>query len=82
MGLISGDVTIPYGETVIRELCLRAAIGGSPAAWLRVEKLLEARLVDPRPLVTKVVPLREWPMAFERFERREGIKTLFDPRLP
>jgi hypothetical protein len=27
------------------------------------------------------VPLREWPMAFERFERREGIKTLFDPRL-
>jgi threonine dehydrogenase-like Zn-dependent dehydrogenase len=81
MGLISGDVAIPYGETVVRELGLRAAIGGSPAAWLRVEKLLEARLVDPRPLVTKVVPLREWPIAFERFERREGIKTLFDPRL-
>ncbi len=82
MGLTSGDVAIPCGETVIRELGVRAAIGGSPAAWLRVEKLLAARLVDPRPLVTKVVPLREWQLAFERFDRREGIKTLFDPRLP
>lgn len=82
MGLISGDAAIPFGETVVRELEVRAAIGGSPAAWLRVEKLLEARLVDPRPLVTQVVPLREWHRAFEWFERREGIKSLFDPRLP
>ena len=82
MGLISGDAAIPFGETVVRELEVRAAIGGSPAAWLRVERLLAARLVDPRPLVTQVLPLREWHLAFERFERREGIKTLLDPRLP
>jgi threonine dehydrogenase-like Zn-dependent dehydrogenase len=61
---------------------VRAAFGGSPAGWLRVEKLLAARLVDPRPLVSQVVPLREWQLAFGRFERREGIKTVFDPRPP
>jgi L-iditol 2-dehydrogenase len=82
MGLISGDASIPYGETVVRELEVRAALGGSPAAWLRVEKLLAAHLVDPRPLVSQVLPLRDWPLAFERFERREGIKTVLDPRLP
>lgn len=82
VGLISGDVAIPYGETVIRELSVRTGFGGSPAGWLRVERLLNARLVDPRPLVSSVLPLRDWPLVFERFERREGIKTLFDPRLP
>jgi L-iditol 2-dehydrogenase len=81
MGLHSGNATIPYGEIVIRELAVRAALGGSPAGWLRVEELLEARLLDPRPLVSSVLPLREWPLAFERFDRREGIKNLFDPRL-
>ena len=82
MGLIAGDAAIPFGETVARELEVRAAIGGSPAAWLRVERMLAARLLDPRPLVTQVLPLGEWRLAFERFERREGIKTLLDPRLP
>lgn len=82
LGLISGEPAIPYGETVVRELEVRAAIGGSPAAWLRVERLLADRLVDPRPLVSQVLPLSAWELAFGAFERREGIKAVFDPRLP
>jgi len=46
-----------------------------------VERLLEARLVELEPLISDVLPLTEWRTAVERFERREGIKTVFDPRL-
>lgn len=81
MGLLSGDIAVPFGEIVVRELTVRAGFGTSPASWLRAVRLVEDRLVALEPLVTDVLPLREWPRAIEAFDRREGLKTVFDPRL-
>ena len=81
MGLLSGDIPVPFGEIVVRELRVRAGFGSSPASWLRAGRLVANRSVELEPLISDVLPLRDWPKALEQFERRDGLKTVFDPRL-
>jgi len=81
MGLLSGDISVPFGEIVTRELRVRAGFGSSPAAWLRAVRLVRERQVELEPLISDVLPLRSWATALDNFERRQGLKTVFDPRL-
>lgn len=81
VGLLSGEITVPFGQIVLRELRVRSGFGSSPASWLRAVRLVTDGRIDLQSLVSEVLPLRSWPVALERFERREGLKTLFDPRL-
>ena len=81
MGLLSGDISVPFGEIVTRELRVRAGFGSSPASWLRAVRLVRDGRIELAPLISDVLPLRGWPRALEAFERRDGLKTVFDPRL-
>jgi L-iditol 2-dehydrogenase len=81
VGLLGGEVTIPFGEVVLKEIRVRSAFGSSPAAWRRMERLLAAGLIELPSLISEVLPLDDWRRAFEHVERRQGIKTVFDPRL-
>jgi len=81
VGLLSGLTSVPFGEIVLRELRVRAGFGSSPGSWLRAVSLVVDRQVQLDVLLSDVLPLRAWPAALERFERREGLKTVFDPRL-
>lgn len=81
VGLLGGEVTIPFGEVVLKEIRVRSAFGSSPAAWRRMERLLAAGLVELPSLISEVLPLDDWRRAFDHLEQRQGIKTVFDPRL-
>jgi L-iditol 2-dehydrogenase len=81
IGLLPGDVSIPFGEVVLKEIRVQATFASAPDSWLRVERLLENGLVDLAPLVSEVLPLEEWRRGFDNVEGRVGIKTLLDPRL-
>ena len=81
VGLLSGTISVPFGEIVLRELRVRSGFGSSPTSWLRAVRLVSDGMIDLDSLVSEVLPLRSWATALERFERREGLKTLFDPRL-
>ena len=81
IGLLAGDVSVPFGEIVTRELSVSAGFASSPASWQRAVRLVEERAVDLSPLVTHVFALRDHVPAFETFARRDGLKTVFDPRL-
>ncbi len=81
IGLISGMVSVPFGEIVTRELSVSAGFGSSPASWRRAVRLVEEKAVDLLPLVSHVFPLRDHALAFDCFARRDGLKTIFDPRL-
>ena len=50
MGLLSGDISVPFGEIVTRELRVRAGFGSSPASWLRAVRLVRERQVELDPL--------------------------------
>jgi L-iditol 2-dehydrogenase len=82
MGLLSGDISLPFGEIVTKELAVRSGFGTSPGAWLRAVRLVEERQVELEPLIGEVLPLRSWQRALERLEQRDGLKTVLDPRLP
>jgi L-iditol 2-dehydrogenase len=81
MGLLSGDVSIPFGLVVTKEIRVRAGFGQSPASWARAVRLVESRAVDLEPLVSVVLPLRDWQVAFDRMAGRTGLKSVLDPRV-
>jgi L-iditol 2-dehydrogenase len=80
MGL-SGEASVSMTSLVLREVSVRTGMASSPTSWWRAMSLLEAWLVELGPLVTEVLPLREWPTAIDRMRKREGIKSILDPRL-
>ena len=42
--------------------------------------LTKTKKVKLEPLVSDVFPLSDWKKAFEMFERKEGLKLVFDPK--
>ena len=78
MGLRGADVTIPYDLICFHELTVTAGFASNPQSWRRAMALLPE--VDLAPLVTEVVPLRDWRRAFEASRAADGIKFVLDPR--
>jgi L-iditol 2-dehydrogenase len=80
MGLRGADVTIPYDLICFHELTVTAGFASNPASWRRAMALLHDGAVELAPLVTEVVPLRDWRRAFEASRAADGIKFVLDPR--
>jgi L-iditol 2-dehydrogenase len=80
MGLRGADVTIPYDLVCFHELTVTAGFASNPRSWERAMALLEAGAVELAPLVSEVVPLRDWRRAFEASKAAAGIKFVLDPR--
>jgi L-iditol 2-dehydrogenase len=80
MGLHGADVTIPYDLICFHELTVTAGFASNPASWRRAMALLSDGAVELEPLVTEVVPLRDWRRAFEASRAGEGVKFVLDPR--
>jgi L-iditol 2-dehydrogenase len=80
MGLRGADVTIPYDLICFHELTVTAGFASNPGSWRRAMALLEAGAVELEPLVSEVVPLRDWRRAFEASRAGSGVKFVLDPR--
>jgi L-iditol 2-dehydrogenase len=80
MGLRGADVTIPYDLICFHELTLTAGFASNPHSWRRATTLLRSGAVELEPLVSEVMPLREWRRAFEASLGGEGVKFVLDPR--
>ena len=71
---------VPYDLICFHELTVTAGFASNPHSWRRATALLQAGGVRLEPLVTEVVPLREWRRAFEASRAGEGVKFVLDPR--
>ena len=80
MGLRGAEVQIPYDLICFKELTVTAGFASNPASWRRAMALLEAGAVALEPLVTEVVPLRDWRRAFDASRAGDGVKFVLDPR--
>jgi L-iditol 2-dehydrogenase len=80
IGLRGHDVAIPYDLICFHELTVTAGFASNPASWRRAMALLSDGAVELEPLVTEVVPLRDWRRAFEASRAGEGVKFVLDPR--
>jgi L-iditol 2-dehydrogenase len=80
VGIFGRDVEVPLDQVLYKELVYTSGNASTPTSWRRAISLLERDLVQLDPLVTEVVPLREWERAFASTRSGEGVKVVLDPR--
>jgi len=80
MGLRGADVQVPYDLICFHELTVTAGFASNPGSWRRAMALLAAGAAALEPLVTEVVPLRDWRRAFDASRAGDGVKFVLDPR--
>ena len=80
IGLAGKPVSVPLDEVCYRELTVTSGNASTPTSWRRAMALIEAGAVGLEPLVSDVVPLREWERAFAATRAGAGIKIVLDPR--
>lgn len=79
IGLFGKPVAWDLDEVCYKELVVTGSNASVPAAWTRALHLLASGAVTTEALVTDNFPITEWREAFERFERKEGVKLLLTP---
>ncbi len=80
IGLTGHDVSVPFDELCFRELTLTSGNASTPTSWLSALELVEQADVQLETLVTAVMPLSDWELAFSTTRSGDGIKIVIDPR--
>jgi L-iditol 2-dehydrogenase len=81
IGLAGKPVTVPFDLVCFHELTVTSGFASTPTSWRKALELVTERRVELEPLLTDVVPLREWERAFSATRAAEGIKFVLDPRV-
>jgi L-iditol 2-dehydrogenase len=81
VGVFGRDVCVPLDNVFRKELIMTSGSASTPRSWRRALALIEGRRVELEPLVSEVLPLREWQRVFSDLRQCKGIKVVFDPRL-
>ncbi|MGC3953573.1 MAG: alcohol dehydrogenase catalytic domain-containing protein [Propionicimonas sp.] len=79
VGIFGREVSVPLDQVLYKELSLTSGFASTPTSWRQAIALIERRLVTLAPLITKRVPLAEFPAALAAAERGEGLKTIVLP---
>lgn len=79
IGISSSDtVAIPWNRAIFKACDVYFNMSSKSSAWDRALRLLAAGTDDLDPVVTDVTTLDRWQEVFEKLQREEGIKALFD----
>ena len=78
VGHFGRDIVVPFDRIGFKELRVSGSVGYTEATWTRTLKLLGQGL-RPSRIVTHRLPLVEWRVAFDLFERKEAAKVLLHP---
>jgi L-iditol 2-dehydrogenase len=79
VGLFGKPVQWDLEQVCLKELRVSGSFAHVPSAWPKALRLLASGQVQTRPLVSAVLPITEWQQAFDRFERRDGLKIVLTP---
>lgn len=79
VGLFGKPVAWDLDQVCYRELTVTGSNASIPAAWTRALQLMASGQVHTAPIISARYPVTEWQAAFDRFERKEGVKTLLVP---
>jgi L-iditol 2-dehydrogenase len=80
IGILGRPVSLDLDRILLTEITYTSGFASTPRSWERAMALLAAGDVVLDPLVSAVVPLREWQSAFEATRNAEGLKFIIDPR--
>jgi L-iditol 2-dehydrogenase len=79
VGLFGKPVELPFEEIAFKELTVVGSFAQKKSSWDHGLKLLADGKVMTGPLVSGEYPLDRWKEAFEKSERRVGVKFLLYP---
>ena len=82
IGIFGAPATLPVDHILYKELTVTSGFAATPRSWLRALRLLEDGAVDLETLISSVEPLGAWETVLERLANSDGMKIVFDPRLP
>ncbi len=74
VGVFGRDVTLDLNAVLLKELTLTSGFASTPGAWLRAMALLAGGHVRLEPLVSSILPLRQWRTAFDDLLAGRGLK--------
>lgn len=79
MGLFGMPVPFDLTRVTMREISVAGPFATLPSSWERTLALLGSGQLDPRPVLTNVVPLTDWAEGFRRAEARDAGKVMLQP---
>jgi threonine 3-dehydrogenase len=79
LGLPSGEVQLNLANSIIFKGATVLGINGRRVfeTWFQMEQLLVSGRVNLAPIITDVVDMRDYESAFERMQKGDAIKTVF-----
>ncbi len=81
IGVFGKPVEIPLDRIFETEAILTSGFASTPRSWRHAMRLISEREIELEPLVSEVIPLGSWEVAFEKLRAGRAIKIVFDPRL-
>lgn len=69
----------PFFRMTRREIKLQSVMGRNWETWRRMEQLINAGLVDLKPLITHILPMEEFARGYELVKSHTGMKVLLKP---
>lgn len=81
VGIFGRPVTVDLDRILYNEVTYTSGNASTPRSWERATALLDAGLVVLDPLVSDVVALADWEVAFAEVRRGSGMKIVIDPRI-
>ena len=79
VGLFGKPISWDLDQVCYKELKVSGSNASVPSAWRKALALLGSGQVQTKPLISTVLPITGWQLAFEMFERRQGHKILLTP---
>ena len=64
VGLRGADITVRLDLVCFHEYAIRSGFASTPQSWATAMRLIWHRNVELAPLISEVLPLREWERAF------------------
>jgi L-iditol 2-dehydrogenase len=79
VGLFGKPIIWDMDQVCYKELKVSGSNASVPSAWRKTMALLASGKVQTSPLVSDVLPIAEWRHAFDKFEKRSGLKVVLIP---
>jgi L-iditol 2-dehydrogenase len=79
MGLSGKEIPVNFDLVVNREIRILGSVNSKWTSWERAIKLLASKKVVTKPMISQVLPLENWEIAFDNMKFARGVKTLLIP---
>jgi L-iditol 2-dehydrogenase len=81
VGLFGKPIMLDFEKIAYKELTVKGSLAQRWTAWKRTIKIMDQGKINLKAVISDKLPLSQWQEAFDRFEKKQGLKILLDPKL-